>query len=111
MKLSEKDQKVCDRYKAKDSRGFVHCHECPLVIDRRDFMCKANSHYNASTHEWEPDDFTDLFTEHSKEEVKEAAQRLAEHGQYHLGTEDLEALNIVLDFVDSVLEEEETDED
>lgn len=43
MKLTEEEQKICDQYGARDGDGFVHCHECPLVVDLRDRVCKANA--------------------------------------------------------------------
>ena len=57
MKLNKADQKICDRYSKRDSDGFVHCKECPLVIgETRNLQCKANSHYNRHTKEWEYDE-------------------------------------------------------
>lgn len=43
VKLTEEEQKICDQYGARDGDGFVHCHECPLVVDLRDRVCKANA--------------------------------------------------------------------
>lgn len=58
MILNAKDQKICDKYSARDANDKVHCKECPLVIGDAscyDFRCKANSHYNRHTKEWEYD--------------------------------------------------------
>ena len=59
MILNQKDQKICDKYSAYDNYGRVHCLECPLIKgdqSQYDFRCKANSHYNRKTHEWEYDE-------------------------------------------------------
>ena len=40
MKLTKKEQEICNRYSARDSNGFVHCNECPLVFDT--LLCKSN---------------------------------------------------------------------
>ena len=59
MILNQKDQKICDKYSAYDNSGRVHCWECPLIKgnpSQYDFRCKANSHYNRKTHEWEYDE-------------------------------------------------------
>ena len=59
MITNERDQKICDKYGAYDETGHVHCSECPLVKgDWRsyDFRCKANSHYDRTTGEWEYDE-------------------------------------------------------
>ena len=60
-----KDQKICDKYSSKDDAGHVHCFECPLVKgnpNNYDFRCKANSHYNRSTKEWEYDESREVIT-------------------------------------------------
>lgn len=59
MITNEREQKVCDRYSKRDAQGKVHCKECPLskAQDTWDFRCKANSHYNRKTKEWEYDDY------------------------------------------------------
>ena len=59
MITNSREQKICDKYSAYDATRHVHCNECPLVKgnpDRYDFRCKANSHYNRHTGEWEYDD-------------------------------------------------------
>lgn len=62
MILNPKDQKICDKYSAHDNSGQVHCRECPLVKGnpaQYDFRCKANSHYDRKTQEWEYDEVTE----------------------------------------------------
>lgn len=49
---SEKEMKTCSKYSARDETGFVHCHECPLVVDAYNLMCKANSHYDKHKKQW-----------------------------------------------------------
>lgn len=49
----------CEKYSAYDKNNRVHCNECPLSkgnLTQYDFRCKANSHYNRHTREWEYDD-------------------------------------------------------
>ena len=55
MKLNAKDQKICDKFRKRDEKGFVHCKECPLTKgnpQNYDFRCKANSSYDRHTKEW-----------------------------------------------------------
>ena len=59
MIANPREQKICDKYSAYDETGHVHCYECPLKKgnpNRYDFRCKANSHYDRHTGEWEYDD-------------------------------------------------------
>ena len=42
MKLSKEEQKICDKYGAYDKTGYVHCNQCPLVINARHCVCKKN---------------------------------------------------------------------
>ena len=49
MKLSEEEEKICQKYSARDEEGFVHCKECPLLIQDIPTMCKAV----ATEEEWE----------------------------------------------------------
>jgi len=61
MRLTPKNQKICDKYSAYDEEGNVHCSECPLKVgnpDNYDFRCKANSHYSRKRKEW-------VFDEHN----------------------------------------------
>lgn len=51
--MSQKERKICEEYSARDENGLVHCHECPLVVDRDNFLCKANARYNRVTKQWE----------------------------------------------------------
>lgn len=72
MILNQKDQKICDKYSAYDNSVRVHCWECPLIKgdpSQYDFRCKANSHYNRKTHEWEYDE-----NEQSRIQTNEAAE-------------------------------------
>ena len=55
MLTNDRERKICEKYSARDEQGFVHCMDCPLVKDRYLRLCKANSHYNRSTREWEYD--------------------------------------------------------
>lgn len=51
--MTQKENEICKKYSARDENGFVHCKECPLVVDADGFMCKANSRYNRRTKERE----------------------------------------------------------
>ena len=57
MLTNEREQKICDKYSKRDENDKVHCNECPLRKGEGnyDFRCKANSHYNRKTKEWEYD--------------------------------------------------------
>jgi hypothetical protein len=58
MITNKHEQKNCDKYSAYDEAGLVHCFECPLAKGcwlQYDFRCKANSHYDRHTGEWEWD--------------------------------------------------------
>ena len=54
--LTEKQQKICDKYSARGPDGRVRCSECPLVISLRENLCKAVAHYDRSRKEWMLDD-------------------------------------------------------
>ena len=41
MKLTPKEQAICDEYSKRDEDGKVHCHECPLCIDHLYALCYA----------------------------------------------------------------------
>lgn len=43
MKLTKKEKEICDKYKQRDERGLVRCHECPLAIDNRMELCYATA--------------------------------------------------------------------
>ena len=49
MKLTNKEQAICDKYSQRDEHGKVHCPECPLALDRFLHLCKAN----CEKEEWE----------------------------------------------------------
>lgn len=51
--LTDRQQKICEKYSARGEDGKVRCSECPLVIDNEYHMCKANCTYNPKTREWE----------------------------------------------------------
>lgn len=58
MLTNKREQAICKTYGVVDESGHVHCPECPLYKGnpyRWDFRCKANSHYNRHTKEWEYD--------------------------------------------------------
>ena len=60
MLTNDREIRTCAKYSAYDDTGHVHCHECPLTkgnFSAYDFRCKANSHFNRSTGEWEYDDW------------------------------------------------------
>lgn len=42
MKLTPEEHKICDEYSRADEEGRIHCFECPLAIDTRFCVCKAN---------------------------------------------------------------------
>lgn len=52
--MTEKQKKICEKYSKRQPDGLVRCNVCPLVIDRRNLMCRANSEYNRKTKTWEP---------------------------------------------------------
>ena len=56
MLKSERQKNICRRYSARDKDGYVHCNDCPLVVDRKYHMCRSNSHYDARLKEWVPDE-------------------------------------------------------
>lgn len=59
MLTSEKDKKICAKYSAYDENHKCRCNECPLTkgdFRQHDFRCKANSHFDRHTGEWEFDD-------------------------------------------------------
>lgn len=58
MITNYREKRICDKYSASDETGHVHCKDCPLKKgnpSRYDFRCKANSHYNRKTKDWEYD--------------------------------------------------------
>ena len=55
MLKSERQKNICRKYSARDKDGFVHCNDCPLVVDRKYQMCRSNSHYDRKLKQWVPD--------------------------------------------------------
>ena len=55
---NKREEAICKKYSAYDETDHVHCSSCPLRKSQGyyDFRCKANSHYNRRTKEWEYDD-------------------------------------------------------
>lgn len=39
MKLTKEQETVCRVFSRKDKTGYVHCHECPMVIESRSAAC------------------------------------------------------------------------
>ena len=56
MLKSERQKNICRIYSARDENGYVHCNDCPLVVDRKYHMCRSNSHYDRRLKEWVPDE-------------------------------------------------------
>lgn len=48
----ERQKSICRKYSARDKYGYVHCNDCPLVVDRTGHMCRSNSHYDRKLKEW-----------------------------------------------------------
>lgn len=42
MRLTAEEKAICKEYGKRGEDGRVRCRECPLVIDRRDMVCKRN---------------------------------------------------------------------
>ena len=42
MRLTLEEQKICKEYSKRDENNSVHCFECPLVLNIRYCVCKAN---------------------------------------------------------------------
>ena len=59
MLKSERQKNICRKYSARDKDGYVHCNDCPLVVDRKYHMCRSNSHYDRRLKEWVPDEVRD----------------------------------------------------
>ena len=58
MITTKREQAICEKYRKRDSNGYVHCYECPLRKEVGFYytLCKSNSHYNRHTKEWEYDE-------------------------------------------------------
>lgn len=54
MKLTEAEESICREYGARDSQGYVHCCECPLVRPSyyTEVMCKKIGHYDKDDDTW-----------------------------------------------------------
>ena len=39
--MTDEEKMICKKYSARDEEDKVHCMECPLVIDKLSFTCKA----------------------------------------------------------------------
>jgi len=58
MLTNDREKRICKKYSAYVN-GRTRCNECPLIKGSPrwwDFRCKANSHYDRSTGEWEYDE-------------------------------------------------------
>lgn len=58
MLTNDREKRICAKYSTYDENNKVHCLECPLHkgnFEMWDFRCKANSHYDRHTGEWEYD--------------------------------------------------------
>ena len=40
MRLTAEEKEICKEYSKRDENGFVHCHDCPLAIDKKYALCK-----------------------------------------------------------------------
>ena len=63
MLTNHREKRICAKYSAYDENNKVHCSECPLHkgnVRWWDFRCKANSHYDRHTGEWEYDEVMEV---------------------------------------------------
>ena len=44
MRLTKEEKEICKQFGQRDEKGYVHCRDCPLAIDLRYALCKANCH-------------------------------------------------------------------
>lgn len=42
MRLTKKEKKICKQYSRYDESGYVHCNQCPLVLNANCCICKKN---------------------------------------------------------------------
>lgn len=42
MRLTKEEQEICGKYSTYDETDRVHCCDCPLAVDKRYAVCKAN---------------------------------------------------------------------
>lgn len=64
MLKNDRERKICEKYRKRDENDLVQCHKCPLLKGdpkKYDFKCKANSHYNRHTGEWEMDEYGKVY--------------------------------------------------
>ncbi len=97
MALTEKQKRICEKYSARDKDGFVHCKECPLVVDHYSFTCRANSHYDRHRREWVADKMQNnlrglaeqqdgiLYIEQVEEWIEEIVEQLEEESDFFCG--------------------------
>lgn len=52
--MTEREQRICNKFSARQADGLVRCSECPLVVDEKNLLCRANATFNRKTGEWEP---------------------------------------------------------
>lgn len=52
MLKTEREKRTCSKYSERDADGFVHCNDCPLIVDRYNILCKAVAHYDRHKREW-----------------------------------------------------------
>jgi len=58
---SEREKRICERYRARQADGKVRCRECPLNdehygVDMPPMTCKAIMHYDRHRREWVEDE-------------------------------------------------------
>lgn len=41
MKLNEEQKTICSVFSKRDKLGWVHCNDCPMVLDKRQSACLA----------------------------------------------------------------------
>lgn len=55
MLKTNREKRICEKYRARDSEGHVHCCECPLRV-REEFgdpyACRANCRYDRKKRAW-----------------------------------------------------------
>ena len=50
---TEREKRICAKYRARDDTGHVHCNECPLRLNIwRYGDCKAVMHYDRHLRDW-----------------------------------------------------------
>ena len=52
MLTTERQKRICARYSARDENGYVHCNDCPLVVNPYQNMFRAIAHYDRHSREW-----------------------------------------------------------